>query len=161
VFLATDTVLNRGTDCSPGSVLSQAKLGSNGDRICADAACGSPSMSSRTEPSPQNGGHDSSILPHKTETPVEQPETMTDKEASDYATQKLRQCSNSTINVASTVAAEEANTGDDRSFSFEVGAPPNVSEKAHSPAWSPFPSFSASQSTEVTTSHYIHCYLNT
>jgi hypothetical protein len=135
VLLATDTVLNRGSDHSPGSVLSQGKLGSSGDGSCADAICGS-SVISCTAPSPEKGGPDSKILSHQT--PVEQPENVTDMEASAEGTQK------------STVASAEANAlGDDRSFSFEVGAPPNVSEKAHNPAWSPFPRFSASQNVEV------------
>ncbi|GJM91449.1 hypothetical protein PR202_ga07818 [Eleusine coracana subsp. coracana] len=51
VFLATDTVLSRDADCSPGSVLSQGKkLGSSADEICADATCGPPSVISCTDP---------------------------------------------------------------------------------------------------------------
>jgi hypothetical protein len=146
VLLATDAVLNRGTDHSPGSVLSQCKLGSSGDESCADATCGSPSVINCTEPS-RKGGDDSRILSHQT--PVEQLEDVTDREASAEGNQRSEQCSNR--NVECTVASAEANAAaDDRSFSFEVGAPPNVSEKAHSPAWSPFPRFSPSQSVEVT-----------
>ncbi|KAK3153281.1 hypothetical protein QOZ80_2BG0170190 [Eleusine coracana subsp. coracana] len=145
-----DTVLSRDADCSPGSVLSQGKLGSSADEICADATCAPPSVISCTELSPPKGGHPSNSLPRQTL--AEQPGNVTDSEASADATKKLEQSSDSNKNVESTVASEEANsTGDDRNFSFEVGAPPNVSEKAHSPTWSPFPRFNASQITEVTT----------
>ncbi|TVU31701.1 hypothetical protein EJB05_23399, partial [Eragrostis curvula] len=142
------TVLSPGTDHSPATVLSQGKLGSSGDGISADATCGSPPVISCTEPSPQKGGHGSSSVFHQTLDKLS--ENVTDNEASADVTKSLKLCSNK--NAKSTLASEETNTaGDDRSFSFEVGGSPNASEKAHSPAWSPFPGFSASQSTEVIT----------
>ncbi|XP_062200377.1 uncharacterized protein LOC133903048 isoform X2 [Phragmites australis] len=101
-----------------------------------------------TEPSPQEGGHDSNTMVHQTLD--EQSEDPKDSEALADATQSSKQCS--TRYVKPTPGSEDTNSaGDDRSFSFEVGAQPNVSEKAHSPAWSPFPRYKASQSTEVTT----------
>ncbi|XP_062205069.1 uncharacterized protein LOC133907076 isoform X2 [Phragmites australis] len=137
-----DTVLNHGTDHSPGTVPSHGKLGSSllepgsGDGICTEVACDSSSVISCTEPSPQEGGHGSNALLHQT----------LDEQSEDP---KDRQCS--TRNVEPATVSEETNTaGDDRSFSFEVGAPPNVSEKVHSPAWSPIPRYRASQSTEIT-----------
>ncbi|OEL38203.1 hypothetical protein BAE44_0000778 [Dichanthelium oligosanthes] len=119
----------------------------NGNGICPGATCGSPSVISCSEPSPQEGGQGSNALLHHT---LEgQSGDPKDCEASADTTQSSKQCS--TRNVESVPGSEETNTaGGDRSFSFEVGAP-NVSEKAHSPVWSPFPRYKASQSTEITT----------
>ncbi|KAM0883128.1 hypothetical protein ACQ4PT_031823 [Festuca glaucescens] len=73
-----------------------------------------------------------------------------DPAASADASQSSKECS--AKNIEPTLSSEEANTaGDDRSFSFEVGDPPKVSEKAHCPAWSPFPISKAAQSTKATT----------
>ncbi|PVH32377.1 hypothetical protein PAHAL_9G386600 [Panicum hallii] len=148
-----DAVLNHGTNHSPGTVTSQGKVGSsivesgNGNGICTSATCGSPLVISCSEPSPQEGGQGSSALLHHTLDG--QSGDPKDCEASADAAQSSKQCS--TRNVESASGSEETNTaGGDRSFSFEVGAPPNASEKAHSPVWSPFPRYKASQSTEIT-----------
>ncbi|RLN16291.1 uncharacterized protein C2845_PM02G20210 [Panicum miliaceum] len=148
-----DAVLNHGTNHSPGTVTSQGKVGSsivepgNGNGICTSATCGSPSVISCSEPSPQEGGQGSNALLHHTLDG--QSGDPKDCEASADAAQSSKQCS--TRNVESAPGSEETNTaGGDRGFSFEVGAPPNASEKAHSPVWSPFPRYKASQSTEIT-----------
>ncbi|PVH32372.1 hypothetical protein PAHAL_9G386600 [Panicum hallii] len=95
----------------------------------------------------KEGGQGSSALLHHTLDG--QSGDPKDCEASADAAQSSKQCS--TRNVESASGSEETNTaGGDRSFSFEVGAPPNASEKAHSPVWSPFPRYKASQSTEIT-----------
>ncbi|XP_022678858.1 uncharacterized protein LOC101784313 isoform X1 [Setaria italica] len=145
-----DTVLNHGTDHSPGTVPSQGKVGSsilepgNGTEICTGTTCGSPSGA---EPSLQGGGQGSNaLLPNTLDGQSGDPK---DCEASADAAQSSKQCS--TRNVGCAPDSQETNpAGGDRSFSFEVGAPPNVSEKAHSPVWSPFPRYKASQSTEIT-----------
>ncbi|XP_039825785.1 mucin-12-like isoform X6 [Panicum virgatum] len=149
-----DAVLNHGTDHSPGTVTSQGKVGSsivepgNGNGIRTSATCGSPSVISCSEPSPQEGGQGSNALLHHTPLDVQSGDPK-DCEANADAAQSSKQCS--TRNLESALGSEETNTaGGDRSFSFEVGAPPNASEKAHSPVWSPFPRYTASQSTEMT-----------
>ncbi|KAF8728088.1 hypothetical protein HU200_018667 [Digitaria exilis] len=145
-----DTVLNHGTDRSPGPG-SQGEVGSglvepgNGNGICTRSTCGSPSVISCAELSPQEGGQGSNALL----CPLDGQSGPKDCEDSADAAQHPKQCS--TGNVESAPDSEETNTaGGDRSFSFEVGARPNVSEKAHSPVWSPFPRYEASQSIEVT-----------
>nr|CAB3495275.1 unnamed protein product [Digitaria exilis] len=146
---AQDTVLNHGTDRSPGPG-SQGEVGSGlvepgkGNGICTRATCGSPSVISCAE-SPQEGGQGSNALL----CPLDGQSGPKDCEDSADAAQQPKQCS--TSNVESAPDSEETNTaGGDRRFSFEVGARPNVSEKAHSPLWSPFPRYEASQSIEVT-----------
>jgi hypothetical protein len=80
-------------------------------------------------------------------TQTEQSDDKKDPAASADASQSSKECS--AKNIEPTLSSEEANTaGDDRSFSFEVGDPPKVSEKAH-PAWNPFPRSKAAQSTKV------------
>ena len=149
---AADAVLNHGTDHSPGTVTSQGKVGSsivepgNGNGIRTSATCGSPSVISCSEPSPQKAGQGSDALLHHAQDG--QSGDPKDCEASADAAQSSKQCS--TRNVESAPGSKETKTaGGDKSFSFEVGAPPNASEKAHSPVWSPFPRYTASQSTEV------------
>ncbi|KAJ1296278.1 hypothetical protein BS78_01G288100 [Paspalum vaginatum] len=143
-----DTVLNHGTDHSLGTVPSQDKVGSslleagNDNGTCTSDTCGSPSVISGAEPSPQEGGQGSNALDARSDDPK-------DCEASADATQSSEK--NSHKNVESAPGSDENNTSGDRSFSFEVGAPPNVSEKAQSPVWSPFPRHTGSQSTEITT----------
>ncbi|KAL6642693.1 hypothetical protein ACP70R_020874 [Stipagrostis hirtigluma subsp. patula] len=148
----SDVVSNNGTDHTSGTVSSQGNLGSflleseNDDRGCTDAPCGSPTVISCTDPSPLEGepGSNASLQQRVDE----QSEDPKDPEGLADATQSLKECS--TRNVKPTVSSEETNAaGDDRSFSFEVGAPPNLSEKAHSPAWNPFPSYNAAQSQSI------------
>ncbi|CAL4940592.1 unnamed protein product [Urochloa decumbens] len=130
-----DTMLDHGTNDSSG----------NGNGICTGATCGSPSMIGFAEPSPQGG--QGSILQGTLDGQSGDPK---DCEASADAAQSSKQCS--TENVESAPGSQETNTtGGDRSFSFEVEAPPIVSEKAHSPVWSPFPRYKTSQNTEITT----------
>ncbi|CAN6305892.1 unnamed protein product [Urochloa humidicola] len=130
-----DTVLDHGTNPSPDTVPSQGKVGSsivesgNGNGIGTSATCGQGSVLQ-------------GILDGQSGNPK-------DCEASADAPQSSKKCS--TENVESASGSQETNTTGDRSFSFEVGAPPIVSEKAHSPVWSPFPRYKASQSTEITT----------
>jgi hypothetical protein len=147
-------VLNHGTDCSPGTVPSQGRQGSsllepgNGNGICTGVTCESPSVISCAESSPQ-GGHGSNALLHHTL--CGQSEDPKDRGATADATQSSKQCC--TRNIESAPGSEDASAaGGDRSFSFEVGAPPNVAEKAHSPVWSPFPRYLTSQSTKVSLS---------
>ncbi|KAL5652552.1 hypothetical protein ACJX0J_038010, partial [Zea mays] len=134
-----DIVLNHGTDCSPGTVTSQGKEGSSllepGNGICTGVTCGSPSVISCAESFPQGGGNGSNdLLDH---TLCGQSEDPKDRGASADATQRSKQCC--TRNMKSAPGSEETSAaGGDRSFSFEVGAPPNVAEKAHSSVWSPF-----------------------
>lgn len=118
------------------------------DGSCNDATCGSPTVISCTEPCPQEGGQEGSdVLCH---TLNERSEDKKDPAASADASQSSKEFS--AKNIEPTLSSEEASTaGDDRSFSFEVGDPPKVSEKAHCPAWSPFPRSKAAQSTEATT----------
>ncbi|CAN6288796.1 unnamed protein product [Urochloa humidicola] len=143
-----DTALDHGTNHSPGTVPSQGKVGSsvvesgNSNGICTGATCGSPSVIGCAEPSPQGG--QGSILQGTDGQSVNPKEC----EASADAAQSSKKCS--TENVESAPGSPDTNTTGDRSFSFEVGAPPVVSEKAHSPVWSPFPRYKASQSTEIT-----------
>jgi hypothetical protein len=138
-LLGTDIVLNHGTDCSPGTVTSQGKEGSSllepGNGICTGVTCGSPSVISCAESFPQGGGNGSNdLLDH---TLCGQSEDPKDRGASADATQRSKQCC--TRNMKSAPGSEETSAaGGDRSFSFEVGAPPNVAEKAHSSVWSPF-----------------------
>ncbi|CAN6311918.1 unnamed protein product [Urochloa humidicola] len=145
-----DTVLGHGTNHSPGTVPSQGKVGSsevesgNGNGIGTSATCGSPSVIGCAEPSPQGGP--GSVLQGILDGQSGNPK---DCEASADASQSSKKCS--TEDVESASGSQETNTTGDRSFSFEVGAPPIVSEKAHSPVWSPFPRYKASQSTEITT----------
>ena len=148
-------MLNCGTDCSPGTVPSQGKEGSsllepgNGNGICTGVTCESPSLISCTESSPQEGGHGSNALLHHIL--CGQSEDPKDRGATADATQSSKQCC--TRNIESAPGSEETSAaGGDRSFSFEVGAPPNVAEKAHSPVWSPFPRYITSQSTKVSLS---------
>lgn len=148
-----DIVLNHGTDCSPGTVPSQGRQGSsllepgNGNGICTGVTCESPSVISCAESSPQ-GGHGSNALLHHTL--CGQSEDPKDRGATADATQSSKQCC--TRNIESAPGSEDASAaGGDRSFSFEVGAPPNVAEKAHSPVWSPFPRYLTSQSTKTAT----------
>ena len=152
LFCAEDAVLSHGTDHSPGTVTSQGKVGSSivepghGNGICTSATCGSPSVISCSEPSPQKAGQGSDALLHHAQDG--QSGDPKDCEASADAAQSSKQCS--TRNVESAPGSKETKTaGGDKSFSFEVGAPPNASEKAPSPVWSPFPRYTASQSTEV------------
>ncbi|WVZ57611.1 hypothetical protein U9M48_007974 [Paspalum notatum var. saurae] len=143
-----DTLLNHDTDHSIGTVPSQDTVGSslleadNYNGTCTGDTCGSPSVISCAEPSPQDGGQGSNTVDARSEDPK-------DCEASADATQSSEK--NPHRNVESAPGSDETNTSGDRSFSFEVGAPPNVSEKAHSPVWSPFPRHTASLSTEITT----------
>ena len=145
-------MLSHGTDHSPGTVTSQGKVGSsivepgNGNGIRTSATCGSPSVISCSEPSPQEGGQGSNALLHHTPLDVQSGDPK-DCEANADAAQSSKQCS--TRNLESALGSETNTAGGDRSFSFEVGAPPNASEKAPSPVWSPFPRYTASQSTEV------------
>ena len=121
------------------------------DGSCNDATCGSPTVISCTEPCLQEGGQDgSAVLCH---TLTEKSDDKKDPAASADASQSSKECS--VKNIEPTLSSEEANIAgdaDDRSFSFEVGDPPKVSEKAHSPAWSPFPRSKAAQSTKVSLS---------
>ncbi|KAG0550248.1 hypothetical protein BDA96_01G323300 [Sorghum bicolor] len=149
-----DIVLNHGTDCSPDTVPSQGKEGSsllepgNGIGICTGVTCGSPSVISCAESSPEEGGHGSNALLH--DKLCGQSEDPKDRGASADVTQSSKQCC--TRNIESALGSEETSAaGGDRSFSFEVGAPPNVAEKAHSPVWSPFPRYITSQSTKTAT----------
>lgn len=148
-------MLNHGTDHSPGTVSPQGKEGSSllepgkDNGICTGVTCGSPSVISCAKPSPQEGGHDSNPLLHHTI--YGQSEDPNDHGASADATQSSKQCS--TRNMESAPGSEETNTaGGEQSFSFEVGAPPNVAEKAQSPVWSPFPRYITSQNPEVSLS---------
>ncbi|KAM0883125.1 hypothetical protein ACQ4PT_031823 [Festuca glaucescens] len=125
--------------------------GSCNDATCGSptvATCGSPTVISCTEPCLQEGRQEgSAVICH---TLTEQPDDKKDPAASADASQSSKECS--AKNIEPTLSSEEANTaGDDRSFSFEVGDPPKVSEKAHCPAWSPFPISKAAQSTKATT----------
>lgn len=87
---------------------------------------------------------------------TEQSEDKKDPTASAGASPSSEDCS--ARNIKHTLTSEETNTtGDDRSFSFEVGDPPKVSEKVHRPAWSPFPRSKAALSTEV--SLFLSCSL--
>ncbi|VAH18224.1 unnamed protein product [Triticum turgidum subsp. durum] len=111
-----------------------------------DATCGSPTVISCTEPCLQEGGQEGIAVLHSNLT--EQSEDKKDPTASAGASPSSEDCS--ARNIKHTLTSEEANTtGDDRSFSFEVGDPPKVSEKVHRPAWSPFPRSKAAISTEV------------
>uniref|UniRef100_A0A804LN72 Agenet domain-containing protein n=1 Tax=Zea mays TaxID=4577 RepID=A0A804LN72_MAIZE len=149
-----DIVLNQGTDCSSGTVPSQGNEGSsllepgNGDGICTGVTCGSPSVISCAESCPQEGGHGSTALLHHTL--CGQSEDPEDHGASVDGIQSSKQCN--TRNIESAPGSQETSAaGGDRSFSFEVGAPPNVAEKAHSPVWSPFPKYITSQSSKMAT----------
>lgn len=120
------------------------------DRSCNDATCGSPTVISCTEPCVQEGGQGGNDLLRQT--PSEQSGDQKDPAASADIFQSSKECS--ARNIEPTISSEETNTaGDDRGFSFEVGDPPEVSEKAHCPAWSPFPISKAAQpqSTEAST----------
>lgn len=139
-----DTVLNHGMDHSPGAVISGEAGKDNG--VCSADTCGSPSVISCAEPSTPEGGQGSSVLHHTLDA---QSEDLKDRVASSDATQSSKEFS--TRNVESNPGSEKTNMAADRSFSFEVGAPPNVSEKENSPVWSPFPRHKASQSTKITT----------
>ncbi|VAH06404.1 unnamed protein product [Triticum turgidum subsp. durum] len=112
---------------------------------CNDATCGSPTVISCTEPFLQEGGQEGIAVLHRNLT--EQTEDKKDPTASAGASPSSEDCS--ARNIKHNLTSEETNTtGDDRSFSFEVGDPPKVSEKVHRPAWSPFPRSKAALSTE-------------
>ena len=114
-----------------------------------DATCGSPTVISCTEPFLQEGGQEGIAVLHRNLT--EQTEDKKDPTASAGASPSSEDCS--ARNIKHSLTSEETNTtGDDRSFSFEVGDPPKVSEKVHRPAWSPFPRSKAALSTEVSLS---------
>ncbi|XP_044972240.1 uncharacterized protein LOC123439612 isoform X1 [Hordeum vulgare subsp. vulgare] len=113
---------------------------------CNDGTCGSPTVISCTEPCLQEGGQEGMSVLHSNLT--EQSEDKKDPTASAGAFPSSEDCS--ARNIKHTLTSAETNTtGDDRSFSFEVGNPPKVSEKVHRPAWSPFPRSKAALSTEV------------
>ncbi|XP_073353250.1 protein SWOLLEN 1 isoform X1 [Aegilops tauschii subsp. strangulata] len=113
---------------------------------CNDGTCGSPTVISCTEPCLQEGGQEGITVLHSNLT--EQTEDKKDPTASAGASPSSEDCS--ARNIKHSLTSEETNTtGDDRSFSFEVGDPPKVSEKVHRPAWSPFPRSKAALSTEV------------
>jgi hypothetical protein len=135
-FFAIDTVLNHGTDHSPGIVPSRGVIEPGNDTgICTSATC---------EASPQREQGSNALPPNTLD---EQSGDPKDCEASADAAQSSDQCS--ARNVECDPDSQETNTsGGDRSFSFEVGVPPKIS-KAHSPVWSPFPGYKASQSTDT------------
>ncbi|CAM0956214.1 unnamed protein product [Alopecurus aequalis] len=118
------------------------------DGSCNDATCGSPTVISCTEPCLQEAGQkDGAVLRHSL---IKQSDDKKGPAAPADASQSSKECS--AKNTEHTLSSEEANTaGDDRSFSFEVGDAPKVSEKAHCPAWSPFPRSKAAQNTNATT----------
>ncbi|KAM0821416.1 hypothetical protein ACQ4PT_054831 [Festuca glaucescens] len=117
------------------------------DGSCNDATCGSPTVISCTEPCLQEGRQEgSAVISH---TLTEQSDNKKDPVASADASQSSKECS--AKNIQPTLSSEANTAGDDRSFSFEVGDPPKVSEKAHCPAWTPFPISKSAQNTKATT----------
>ncbi|XP_047093840.1 uncharacterized protein LOC124706233 isoform X2 [Lolium rigidum] len=117
------------------------------DGSCNDSTCGSPTVISCTEPCLQEGRQEgSAVISH---TLTEQSDDKKDPVASADASQSSKECS--AKNIQPTLSSEANTAGDDRSFSFEVGDPPKVSEKAHCPAWSPFPISKSAQNTKATT----------
>ncbi|KAF0928711.1 hypothetical protein E2562_006134 [Oryza meyeriana var. granulata] len=143
-----DTVLSHGADRILGTVSSENKTGlehGTGDGSCTDATCGSPTVISCNESCPKEDEQGSNALLHHGQTePPKDPKDHTVATGNSHGSKE-----SSPRNVKPT--SEETHTAEDKSFSFEVGAPLNISEKVHAPAWSPLPRSEVAQSPEATT----------
>ncbi|XP_006662055.1 uncharacterized protein LOC102709312 isoform X2 [Oryza brachyantha] len=144
-----DKVLSHGADHPLGTVSSANKTGlehgtDNGS--CTDATCGSPTVISCNESCPEEDMQGSNALLHHKQT--EPPKDSKDHTAATDSSHGSKETSS--INVKPTLASETTHTAEDKGFSFEVGAPINISEKAHAPVWSPLPRSEVAQSPEAT-----------
>ncbi|XP_052134093.1 uncharacterized protein LOC127752733 isoform X1 [Oryza glaberrima] len=145
-----DKVLSHGGDRTLVTVSSENKNGlehGTGEGSCTDATCGSPTVISCNESCPEEDGQGSNaLLHHKQTEPPKDPKDHTALTNNSHVSKE-----GSSRNVKPTLTSEETHTAEDKSFSFEVGAPLNITEKAHAPAWSPLPRSEVAQSPEVTT----------
>uniref|UniRef100_A0A0D9XME6 Agenet-like domain-containing protein n=1 Tax=Leersia perrieri TaxID=77586 RepID=A0A0D9XME6_9ORYZ len=116
-----------------------------GDGSCTDATCGSPTVISCNKPCPEEDGQGNNALLHhkQTELPMDPKDNTAETDNSSGSKESSR-------NVKPTLTSEETRTAEDKSFSFEVGTPLNISKKAHAPAWSPLPRSEVAQSPEAT-----------